>query len=111
MASKPLQPEMALVEILRGPKATLVAIEVSGVERRVAEGDDLGNGWRVKKVGRFTVELEEYAGDATSTKAPATPKGKAKPAAQKKVLKTQTLALKAAPVVAGDVQRNPNAIR
>lgn len=108
-ASKYQQPEMALVEILRGPKATVVAIEVSGVERRVAEGDDLGNGWRVKKVGRFTVDLEEFTGviEEIETPAKGKAKGKAKTTPVKKALKTQSLALKSAQAGGSDMQRTP----
>lgn len=105
--SKPQQPDMALVEILRGPKATMVAIEVAGVERRVAEGDDLGNGWRVKKVGRFTVDLEEYAGPVQEQQTATKQKGKAKASQPKKSLKTQTLSLKAPASTGAELQRSP----
>ncbi|MDT8992857.1 hypothetical protein RQP54_18430 [Curvibacter sp. APW13] len=92
---RPSQPEMALIEILRGPKATVVAIEVAGVERRVAEGDDLGNGWKVKKVGRFTVELEGTGDEGQPIAESPQSKAKAKTARTKKPLKTQTLSLRA----------------
>lgn len=92
--AKPAVPEMALVEILRGPKAIIVAIDVNGVERRVVQGEDLGNGWKVKSVGRFTVELEEVVVEVTESKKAASGKGKPKSAIAKKAPKTQTLALR-----------------
>lgn len=106
---RPTQPDMALVEIARGPKATIVAIQVSGVERRVAEGDDLGNGWKVKHVGRFAVELEEFTGKSNSgasENASSKTKAKTKANSSKKSLKTRTLELKSsAPTGDGDAAR------
>ncbi|BDT74069.1 hypothetical protein os4_36220 (plasmid) [Comamonadaceae bacterium OS-4] len=104
---KPQQPDMALVEIARGPMATVVSIEVNGVDRRVAEGDDLGNGWKVKHVGRFTVELEEVptkTNQDSSGAGASKSKTKAKAASAKK-LKTRTLELKSVGPAAGDLSR------
>lgn len=106
---RPTQPDMALVEIARGPKATIVAIQVSGVERRVAEGDDLGNGWKVKHVGRFAVELEEFTGKSNSgasENASSKTKVKTKANSSKKSLKTRTLELKSSAATGdGDATR------
>lgn len=51
------EPEMVLNEVMLSPTVSLVSIDVFGIDRKVGVGEDLGNGWRVKTINRFSVEL------------------------------------------------------
>lgn len=93
----PAEPEMQLTEVMSSPILTVATIEMLGVERKVSKGDELGNGWSVKKIDRYSVELVKASGAKAlaASEVVETAKGKKVKAKASAPLKTQTLVLRA----------------